>query len=155
MSPEQVRSRTEPLVRFLRQRGSAGARIVLVEGTPAGWAWLAPGSRANDELRAAFVRLTAAGVAGLHYVNASRLYERSALYGAAADVTNAGVHPGDVGMRALAEFWTEFLSTLGIGGKVELIAGGRGRRGDDDAERHQWCGVVLRRAGDRHTRVQR
>jgi hypothetical protein len=41
-----------------------------------------------------------------------QLYARAALYGAAADVTMGGVHPGDTGTRATAEFWIEFLPSV-------------------------------------------
>eukprot|EP01050_Picozoa_sp_SAG11_P009040 SAG11_NODE_827_length_6974_cov_4.300945_2_plen_600_part_00 len=117
MNPQEVEQRTEPLVRFLRANGTAGAEIVLVEGSPAGQGWASqafwPGRNpGNIALAAAYARLVAAGTPRLHYVESAALYARAALWGSAADVTMAGVHPGDVGTQATAEFWLGFLPAL-------------------------------------------
>eukprot|EP01051_Picozoa_sp_SAG22_P004113 SAG22_NODE_213_length_15041_cov_3.683732_5_plen_97_part_00 len=87
---------------------------MLVEGSPAGLGWASsefwPGENpGNDALRAAYARLVAAGTPRLHYVESAALYARAALWGSGADVTMAGVHPGDVGTQATAEFWAGFL----------------------------------------------
>ena len=63
-------------------------------------------------LGAAYDQLVAGGVKGLHYVRSKDLYARAALYGDGADVTMGGVHPGDVGTRATAEFWIGHLPSI-------------------------------------------
>ena len=117
MNPLEVSQRTGPLVRFLQANGTRGAAVVLVEGSEAGLGWASnttwPGRNpGNVALRAAYERLAQAGTRRLHYVSSSELYARAALYGGAGDVTMGGVHPGDVGTRATAEFWIGFLPTL-------------------------------------------
>lgn len=91
--------------------------MVLVEGSQAGLSWASntswPGRNpGNIALKSAYERLAQAGTQRLHYVSSSQLYSRVALYGGAGDVTMGGVHPGDVGTRATAEFWTDYLPSL-------------------------------------------
>ena len=117
MNPEEVAARTAPLVKYLRANGTAGAAIVLVEGTQAGLGWASatdwPGvNPGNVALSHAYAQLVEEGVTGIHYVHSSDLYARAALYGAGADVTMGGVHPGDVGTRAIAEYWIEYLPSI-------------------------------------------
>jgi len=125
MYPEIITERTIPLVKFLQANGTANAHIVLVEGSPSGLGWAAqnqsgwpatnPGNvalRAQYELLLESQREKSSAATKLHYVNSSLLYERTVLYGAKGDVTESGVHPGDIGTRATADFWIDYLPTL-------------------------------------------
>ena len=124
MNPAEVTARTAPLVRYLQANGTAQAQIVLVEGSPAGLGWASkdfwPGRNpGNVALRGEYEALVRAGVPRLHYVRSEELYARSALYGDGGDVTMAGVHPSDIGTRAIAEFWIGYLPAILPGQRVK------------------------------------
>ena len=120
MNATLVTSNAEPLVRQLRAKRPE-TPIVLAEGPPYGRSWRGDidGSRHNQlqrraALRAAYERLQAAGVKGLHYgVPGDELF--SGLPGAEAvawQPTVAGTHPTDLGMAAMAASWIKTLPTV-------------------------------------------
>ena len=101
MTTEMVAERAEPFVRALRQ-ARPKTPILLVEGAvPRGGAFIPVqkqrGEEKNEALRAAFSRLKADRVPGLHYVSAAGLEL------ADNDGTVDGVHPTDLGFHRFAD----------------------------------------------------
>ncbi|MFM9009452.1 MAG: SGNH/GDSL hydrolase family protein [Planctomycetota bacterium] len=110
MTAELVTERTEPFVRALRA-ARPDSPIVVVDNVayPAGA--ILPASRElvrrkNDALRAAFERLTADGVTGLHHVNGALLL------GTDGDATVDGTHPTDLGFLRIADALEPLLRRL-------------------------------------------
>lgn len=100
MTAEQVRARTGPLVRQLRQQRPA-APILLVEDRTFQNAWLQPATLTQHEqrrtaLREAVDALRREGVDRLH------LLSGEGLLGADGDATTDGSHPNDLGMMRQA-----------------------------------------------------
>ena len=62
------------------------------------------------ELKAAYERLLAAGVPGLHYV--SDHFFDSVHAGPPWQPTEGGTHPSDLGMASMAEQWLRYLPTV-------------------------------------------
>ena len=117
MNYSNVRTNTEPLVRQLR-KARPDTPIVFAEGVPYGLSWLQNASSSRQkqllrraEFRAAYDRLVAAGVAGLHYVEGDQLFD-SVPKGPLWQPTEAGTHPSDLGMASMAEFWIRYLRRL-------------------------------------------
>jgi len=110
LGPELVAERTEPLVRTIRE-ARPEVPIVLVENiiyqqAPlVAWARDA-GAAKNVELKAAYDRLIADGVAGLHYV------EGADLLGGDGLGTVDGTHPTDLGFLRMAEVLTPVLARV-------------------------------------------
>jgi hypothetical protein len=101
MGADTVAARTEPLVRQLRS-ARPNAPIVLVEDRTFASAWLIPGQRQHHAasraaLKAAYEKLKAAGVPGLHYVEGGRLL------GDDGEATVDASHPTDLGMLRMAD----------------------------------------------------
>ena len=101
MTPELVAERTEPLVNGLRA-AHPDTPIVLVENIEYQAAAALPNARAgytakSQALRAAYERLTDAGVEGLHYV------EGEPLFGNDGEATVDGTHATDLGFMRMAE----------------------------------------------------
>jgi len=105
-----VTERTEPFVQALRA-ARPGTPIVLLDNVayPAGA--ILPASRElvrrkNEALRAAFERLTADGVTGLHHVNGALLL------GTDGEATVDGTHPTDLGFLRIADALEPLLRRL-------------------------------------------
>lgn len=101
MSPELIAERTEPLVHTLRA-AHAGTPILFVECIPYERAWFVAEARAsyegkNGALAAAFDRLTAQGVPGLHYIRCDNMFGRD------NESTVDGTHPTDLGFLRIAD----------------------------------------------------
>jgi lysophospholipase L1-like esterase len=101
MSAALVAERTEPLIRQLR-KARPDTPIVLVEDRTYGYAFLKKAARdrhatSRAALKAAYQRLVAEGVKGLHYVPGD------ALLGTDGESTVDGSHPNDLGMMRLAD----------------------------------------------------
>lgn len=101
MQAADVAARTEPFVRSLRQR-KPQVPIVLVEDRTYTNAWILPERRQRNDtsrqaFRAAYERLVADGVEGLHYV------EGEHLLGNDGDGSTDGSHPSDLGMMRMAD----------------------------------------------------
>ena len=107
---ELVKARTEPFVKFLRKQ-KPETPIVLVEGRFYADAWINTARAARNqgnhrEFRAAYERLTRAGVGGLHYLAADELL------GDDNEGTTDGSHPNDLGMMRYAEAYGRVLRPL-------------------------------------------
>ena len=101
LSPESVTERTEPLVRKIRQAHPRTA-IVLVGNIEYQASAFLPELRRhytgnNSALCAAYKRLLAAGIKGLHYVPGG------ALFGKDGEATVDGTHATDLGFKRIAE----------------------------------------------------
>jgi hypothetical protein len=101
MPPELIAERAEPLARALREAHPA-TPIVFVENVHYQSGWFAEASRKayedkNAALRAAFDRLVAAGLGGLHYI------EGANLLGSDHEATVDGTHPTDLGFLRMAD----------------------------------------------------
>jgi lysophospholipase L1-like esterase len=101
MSNELITERTEPLVNTLR-KAHPDTPIVFVENVPYQQSdYLAPTregyTKKNELLRAAYDRLTAAGVKGLYYVPSTDLL------GHDGEATVDGTHPTDLGFMRMAD----------------------------------------------------
>lgn len=101
MSPEMVTERVEPFVAALRV-ARPDTPIVLVENIIYQTGFLLPESRnnyqkKNQELRAAYQRMTDKGIQGLHYVACD------SLLGSDGEGTVDGVHPTDLGFMRMAD----------------------------------------------------
>lgn len=110
LNAEQVRERTEPLVKQLRDK-HADTPILLVEDRTYSDAFLLKGKRAHNdnnrvELRAAYERLQKAGVKGLYYLKGEKLL------GDDNEGTVDGSHPTDLGFVRQAEAFVEALTQL-------------------------------------------
>jgi lysophospholipase L1-like esterase len=110
MQGEAVAARTEPLVRQLRA-GRPKTPIVLVEDRTYTNAALLPAQRerhaaSRAALKAAYERLKAAGVQGLHYV------EGEHLLGDDGEATVDASHPTDLGMLRMADTMEPLLRPL-------------------------------------------
>mgnify|MGYP000919492852 CR=1 FL=1 len=97
----QVTERTEPLVAALRA-AHPGTPIVLVENVTYQGGFLVGAKRLRQEtsnraLRAAYERMTASGVAGVHYVLGGNLF------GADGEATVDGTHATDLGFLRIAD----------------------------------------------------
>ena len=106
----QVAERTEPLVRILRA-ARPDTPILLVEDRNYSDAFLVAPKRERNEssqaaLRAAYERLTAAGVKGLHYLPGDRLL------GDDNEGTVDSSHPTDLGFFRQAEAFREALEPI-------------------------------------------
>lgn len=109
-SPDEIAERTEPLVHTLREK-HPDTPIVLVENIIYQKSWFIPASKdsymnKNAALRAAYDRLTAAGVSGLHYVPADNLL------GSDYEATVDGTHATDLGFQRMADVLTPVLQNL-------------------------------------------
>ena len=85
---------------------------------PYGLSWLQNASSSRQkqllrraEFRAAYDRLVASGVTGLHYVEGDQLFD-FVPKGPLWQPTEAGTHPSDLGMASMAEFWIRYLRRL-------------------------------------------
>ena len=101
MQGAEVAARTEPLVRTLRKAHPA-TPIVLVEDRTYDNAWLLPAKQkrhaeSRAALKAAYEKLTAAGVKNLVYVEGDKLL------GDDRDATVDSSHPTDLGMMRYAD----------------------------------------------------
>ncbi len=101
MTPELITERAEPLVHTLRAV-HADTPIVFVECVPYECAWFVAEARASYEeknaaLKAAYGRLTAQGVTGLHYVRCD------GMFGHDNESTVDGTHPTDLGFLRIAD----------------------------------------------------
>jgi len=101
MSPVLVTERTEPFVKALR-KARPNTPIILVENIQYQAGAFLPGPRQsyvdkNNALRAAYERLKAEGVTGLHYVPCD------ALLGDDGEATVDGTHPNDLGFMRMAD----------------------------------------------------
>jgi lysophospholipase L1-like esterase len=101
MEGKAVAERTEPLVRTLR-KARPETPIVLIEDRTYANTWLLPSRRerhtgSRAALKAAYERLKADGVKGLHYV------EGEHLLGDDDEATTDSSHPSDLGMMRMAE----------------------------------------------------
>lgn len=110
MKPDQVTERTEPLVQTIR-KVRPDTPIVLVEDRYYTNGYFLEGNRRHNEanhaaLRAAYERLTAAGVKNLHYL------EGAPQLGDDGEATVDGSHPTDLGFMRQADFFAPALSTL-------------------------------------------
>jgi hypothetical protein len=110
MSGELVAERTEPLVRKLRA-ARPNTPLVLMENIEYQAAAVLPGtlrsySSKNVALRAAYDKLLAAGVKGLHYV------EGKPLFGDDGEATVDGTHATDLGFMRQAEKLVPALKTV-------------------------------------------
>ena len=110
LTPQGVRQRTEPFVRFLRQK-KPHTPILMVEGRFYADSWINTARHARNvgnhrEFKAAYERLTKAGISGLHYLPADRLL------GDDGEATTDGSHPNDLGMMRYAEAYVEALKPL-------------------------------------------
>ena len=110
MSPELITERTEPMVRTLRA-ARPDVPIVLVENIEYQAAWLLPGARSsyqdkNTALRAAYERLVADGLTGLHYVPGGDLL------GHDGEGTVDGTHATDLGFLRMAEVLAPVLRSV-------------------------------------------
>jgi hypothetical protein len=103
LGPEQVKERTEPLVRQLREKHPE-TPILLVEDRPYSDAFLLKGKRAHNdnnrrELKAAYERLQKAGVKDIYYLEGEKLL------GDDNEGTVDSSHPTDLGfMRQAGAF---------------------------------------------------
>lgn len=110
MTAEQVAERTEPFVKALRA-ARPSVPILLVEDRTYANAFLDAGSRRRNEtsraaLRAAFDRLLASGVTGLHYLPGE------ALLGADGEDTVDSSHPTDLGFLRMADAFEPILDRM-------------------------------------------
>ena len=101
MTPEMVTERVEPFVTALRA-ARPGTPIVLMENIAYQAGAFLPASKAayadkNAALRAAYERLTAKGLQGLHYVPGETLL------GSDGEATVDGTHPTDLGFQRMAD----------------------------------------------------
>jgi hypothetical protein len=124
MNAALVTNRTAPLVRFLRAHGHPTTPIVLAEGTPTPADWLNasanPGAQSasdlrNAALRAEYAKLLAAGVVGLHYVEAGSLFRDRITPGPEGwevNPTVCGVHSSDLGQYEIADFYAGWLPAV-------------------------------------------
>lgn len=95
MTPEEVGSRTEPLIRQLRAARPT-TPIVLVEDRTFGYAWIKARVREQhrerrEQLQRVFARLQLEGMADLYYL------EGDGLLGDDSEGTTDGSHPSDLG----------------------------------------------------------
>lgn len=110
LNGEQVKERTEPLVKQLRDK-HPDKPILLVEDRTYSDAFLNKGKRAHNdsnrrELRAAYERLKSAGVKGLYYL------EGESLLGDDNEGTVDSSHPTDLGFLRQAEAFIEALQPV-------------------------------------------
>lgn len=110
LNAEQVRERTEPLVKQLREK-HADTPILLVEDRTYSDAFLNKGKRDHNnssrrELRAAYERLQKAGVKGLYYLEGEKLL------GDDNEGTVDSSHPTDLGFLRQAEAFIEALKPV-------------------------------------------
>lgn len=101
MSPDLITERTAPMVDKLR-RVHPRTPIILVENIEYQASSFLPGVRhdyigRNAALRAAYKKLLAAGIKGLHYVPGAKLFGRD------GEATVDGVHATDLGFKRIAE----------------------------------------------------
>ena len=101
MTATMIAERTEPLVQGLR-KAQPTTPIVLVENIKYQRGWFVESMRnsyikKNLELKAAYDRLRAAGVGGLHYIPCDNLL------GNDAEATVDGVHATDLGFMRMAD----------------------------------------------------
>ncbi len=113
MNAAELTERVEPFVRVLRQ-ARPETPILMVEDRTYANAFLLPAQRARNDTsraahRAAFERLTAAGVSGLHYLAGETLL------GDDGEATVDGSHPTDLGFVRQAEALEPVLRSL-LGG---------------------------------------
>jgi lysophospholipase L1-like esterase len=115
MGAAEVTERLEPFVRILRQ-AHPDTPILMVEDRTYANAFISAGARAHNETsraahKAAYERLQAAGVIGLHYLAGD------GLLGADGEDTVDGSHPTDLGfMRQAAAMEPALRPLLGGGG---------------------------------------
>jgi hypothetical protein len=107
---EQVKDRTEPLVKQLRDK-HPDTPILLVEDRTYSDAFLNQGKRAHNdnnrrELRAAYERLKSAGVKGLYYLEGDKLL------GDDNEGTVDSSHPTDLGFLRQAQVFMEALQPV-------------------------------------------
>lgn len=123
MSPAMIANRTVPLVRQLRA-AAPSTPIVLVEDTEDGTAWAVPAAKVlqadkRTNLAAAYATLTNASGSPdghLFYVTGPQLYNWSKRVGgvqrAVISPTVGGCHPTDLGMVAIADYYSKTLPTI-------------------------------------------
>ncbi len=110
LNPDEVKARTEPFVRYLRQR-RPHSYIVMVEDRTYGDSWIKEARRVRNvgnrrEFRAAYERLQRAGIKRLHYLPGDRLL------GDDNEATTDGSHPNDLGMMRYAEAYCQVLRPI-------------------------------------------
>jgi lysophospholipase L1-like esterase len=112
MEGDSVAKRTEPLVRRIRQDRPKTPIVLVEDRTYANTPFL-PARRqrhatSRAALRAAYERLAADGVEGLHYV------EGEHLLGDDSEATTDSSHPSDLGMMRMADALTPVLKGCGL-----------------------------------------
>jgi hypothetical protein len=110
LNAEQVRDRTEPMVRQLREK-RADTPILLVEDRTYSDAFLNKGKRAHNdnnrrELKAAYERLRSANVKGIYYLEGEKLL------GVDNEGTVDSSHPTDLGFLRQAEAFVAALKPV-------------------------------------------
>ncbi len=110
MAANEVASRTEPLVQTLR-KSHAETPILLVEDRTYSNSFLIDSKRqrnhsSREAFRAAFDRLSAAGVEGLHYLEGKRML------GDDGDATVDSSHPTDLGFFRMADYFEPVLRDM-------------------------------------------
>eukprot|EP00930_Biecheleria_cincta_P021156 TRINITY_DN15738_c0_g2_i1.p1 TRINITY_DN15738_c0_g2~~TRINITY_DN15738_c0_g2_i1.p1 ORF type:complete len:991 (-),score=124.62 TRINITY_DN15738_c0_g2_i1:400-3099(-) len=116
MEHQAISQKTEPLVRFLREHHPS-VPIVLAEDTLQGAAWLElwPREMQNMKrkaLRGAYDALVQAGDPNLHYVYREQLFDFSSKIDKLLSPTVDRIHPTDLGMQAITDFYIKFLPTV-------------------------------------------
>jgi hypothetical protein len=129
MDAALIANRTVPLVRQLRAAAPASP-ILLAEDTEDGSAWASPAARQRQAakraaLAAAYASLVSSPQAPdrhLHYVRGPQLFRLPPRIGGvqrtAISPTVGGCHPSDLGMLAIADFYSSYLPPL-LGGEVK------------------------------------
>eukprot|EP01006_Ploeotia_vitrea_P028991 TRINITY_DN61614_c0_g1_i1.p1 TRINITY_DN61614_c0_g1~~TRINITY_DN61614_c0_g1_i1.p1 ORF type:complete len:912 (+),score=131.61 TRINITY_DN61614_c0_g1_i1:93-2738(+) len=113
MSPDMIRNRTVPLVKYYRKYHPT-TPIILAEGTPAGEYWWNKDVKkyVNEKrmyLRDGYNQLVHEGYKKLHYVHSADLYNNLE---SLIDPTVGGTHPSDLGQQWSAAFYLKYLPTI-------------------------------------------
>lgn len=106
MKPEEVAERIEPSVRRLREARPATPILLVENPMDTGSDPDSGVAKSNANLRAAYGRLSTAGVTGLHYLPARGQFLTR------EDGTVDGVHPTDLGFQRLAEVYYPVLKKI-------------------------------------------
>jgi len=123
MGADDIRSKTFPLVHFLRQYHPY-VPIVLAEDSTLGAAWLEVWERLvqidkRSALRASYMSLVAAGYQNLHYVYREQLFDFTAEIDKLMSPTIDRIHPNDLGMQAITDFYIGYLPQIISGSPLD------------------------------------